>query len=654
MRHISSPFIRGDYPNIPHQFGYDGFLRVLCWGDYSARAECAVREWCAFRGETVVLFWFFQPKKPHGGCIHHYGWNWRKTFFREDHRMWTFALFRSATSACRFAGEDIAVAINRIVPRLCCVAVVLLSGPASCVLADAAAAQEEAPPTTNKRQQPSFLDTDTSAAQEELPAATSETQQPSFLDSDTSEWSVTEQLRGMEQRLTELEATRTANEDAIRTIINQSFANRGSNITDAVVFGGTLETLTFWQEDFDGVAESDIVLDTAELDFEILLNPWTLGSFVASYTDGQDFLFPTTQDDEVGVDRLTIRQAWITVGDITRYPLFVTAGRDVVPFGISTGDPVTNVLTITDPLTIEVFESTEDFILIGAAWPTPPPPPPLAPNAPPGLLPPQPLLINPLVRRTATRVCSYCGAYDKPPPLPPAPVPICPPLYSAAVYFYNGDSVRGPMEEDHIEHMGGTLGYQNRGVFGSSGIPWTIDADVDVISSVFDSDFLRFQYRHFLEQIGFVPGMAAHVKSNIGPVALVLEWNGAITNAEFVDDAGNPVDIQPGAWQVSLGYQFDWNPQVEVIGMQGTYLAMSYSESYDLAGVTDFVGDPLAPTLLRVGFVPERRLSVGVGEWVLDGVRVAVEYSHIVDYDVADGGTGNSANGYFFQLTYEF
>jgi hypothetical protein len=490
-------------------------------------------------------------------------------------------------------------------------------------------------------------------AQEELPQGTGEAQQPSFLDTDTSEWSVSEQLRGLEQRMTEMEATRGANEDAIRTIINQSFSNRGSNITDAVIFGGTLETLTFWQEDFDGVAESDIVLDTAELDFEIAVNSWTLGSLVIEYHDGQDFIFPTNTDDEVGVDRLTVRQAWITVGDTARYPLFMTVGRDVVPFGISTGDPVTDVLTIVDPLTVEVFETTEDFVLIGAAWPTPPPPPPLAPNAPPGMLPPQALLINPLVRRTATRVCNYCGPYEKPPALPPAPVPVCLPPYYGAIYFYNGDTVEGPMEEDHIEHMGGTLGYQTRGWF-AGGIPWTLDADVDVNSSVFDSNFLQFEYRHFLEQIGFVPGMAAHVKTNIGPVGLIFEWNGALTNTEFVDDAGNLIDIQPGAWQVSLGYQFDWNPQVEVIGLQGTYLAMSYSESYDLAGVTDFVGDPLAPTALRVGFVPERRFSVGVGEWVLDGLRVAVEYSHIVDYDEDEGGTGNSANGFFWQMTYEW
>jgi hypothetical protein len=45
---------------------------------------------------------------------------------------------------------------------------------------------------------------------------------------------------------------------------------------------------------------------------------------------------------------------------------------------------------------------------------------------------------------------------------------------------------------------------------------------------------------------------------------------------------------------------------------------------------------------------------VGVGEWVLPRVRVALEYSHIFDYSVAKGGTGNSANGAFAQLTYEW
>jgi hypothetical protein len=473
---------------------------------------------------------------------------------------------------------------------------------------------------------------------------------PSYLDPGTQELSVTQQLERLNQRMSELETASRARDDATRTIIRESFAERGSNINDYVVFGGVIESLIFWQEDFDGVAESDIVLDTAELDFEIQMNQWVLGSLVVEYFDGEDFAFTSTDEEEVFIDRLTVRQAWVMVGDLSNYPLFALAGRDVVPFGISTGDPITDVLTINDPLTVEVFETQEDFILFGYAGPVCCPPPAGKPVPAP---PVRPLIFNPLARRLATAVVPYCPCT---PPTKPAvsywPPYTCPAPFTAAVYFYNGDTIDGLLEEDHIEHMGGTMGYLHRGCI--AGIPYSIDVDVDATSSVFDSNFLQFEYRRFLPDIGYVPGMAAHAKTMFGPTSFIFEWNSALDEAEFVDDDLVARNIRPSAWQVAFAYQFDWNPSVEIIGAQGTYFTIGYSETEDLAGVTKAIGDPLAPTLLRVGNAPERRLSVGMGEWVLPGLRIAVEYSHNVDYDVADGGTGNSANGVFTQITYEW
>ena len=115
--------------------------------------------------------------------------------------------------------------------------------------------------------------------------------------------------------------------------------------------------------------------------------------------------------------------------------------------------------------------------------------------------------------------------------------------------------------------------------------------------------------------------------------SFVVEWNGAVRHATFVDDLGNDIRIVPAAWQVSLAYQFDWNPTVQVVGEQGTYFAVGYSESQDLAGATRVIDG----VNTRVGFVPEKRFLVGVGEWVLDGVRIAVEYSHVVDYSASRG-----------------
>ena len=48
---------------------------------------------------------------------------------------------------------------------------------------------------------------------------------------------------------------------------------------------------------------------------------------------------------------------------------------------------------------------------------------------------------------------------------------------------------------------------------------------------------------------------------------------------------------------------------------------------------------------------------MSAGEWVLDSVRFAVEYSRIWDYpfrpsDPSSLGTGRAANGVFTKLTY--
>lgn len=491
------------------------------------------------------------------------------------------------------------------------------------------------------------------------------------------QWSTERQLDMLQQRLDELETARIAHEDATRAVIKQSLEKRGSNINEFVVFGGTLEVETIWANDFDGVSESDIALATAELDFEIQVNDWTLGSMIFEYIDGLDVLFPTSTGDEAFVDRINVDTAFVTLGDTKRCPIFATAGRIIAPFGISTGDPVADVLTIDDPLTVEVFETKEDAILLGFEITSPRPVvrPPNTPEPQIVPVPVRPLVVKPVVYgvgQLANRMTCY-APIQPPPPTPNPPPPTSPGVIwspervlNGAVYVYNGDTTDG--DEDHIEHVGGTLGYRARGIFCDICLPWSVDMDVDVNSSVFDSRFLGFEYRPFLEEIGYVPGMAAHVKSSLGPLALVAEWNGAIGHATFTDEAwdavneqvvpGNDIRIAPSAWQVSLAYQFGWNPTVEVVGAQGTYFAIGYSESYDLAGVTRVIvrevdGEEVGEET-RVGFVPRRRFLVGFGEWFLDGLRVAVEYAHVVDYPENEGGTGNSADAVVGQLTYEW
>jgi hypothetical protein len=104
------------------------------------------------------------------------------------------------------------------------------------------------------------------------------------------------------------------------------------------------------------------------------------------------------------------------------------------------------------------------------------------------------------------------------------------------------------------------------------------------------------------------------------------------------------------AWQLSLAYQFDWNPWVTEIGAQGTFISVGYSRSNDMEGATELIGG--VPT--RVGFVPRSRLFLTAGEWVMDGLKVTVEYSANWDYPLHSGGTGELAHGAFASVQLNF
>jgi uncharacterized coiled-coil protein SlyX len=457
----------------------------------------------------------------------------------------------------------------------------------------------------------------------------------------------------LERRIRELEAAQTAQEDATRAIIRDTTSTLGSKINQAVTFGGDFEVLAGRFTGSSGMSESLVELSTAEIDFEIQVNDWTLGSLIFEYIDGTTTLLQTISGQPEGVDRVNIDTAFLTIGNLQRFPLAGTFGQVIVPFGISTGDPVADVLTLEDPLTIEVFEMREIAVQIDVGFPTPP----LTPATPP-VVPPRvkPLVINPLFKLIGKGL-----GYDPPPTRPVQPTPMtpspAPPLFNVGFVVFQGNTFTGSGTEGGF-NFSATAGfrkkwdchrpYEERLAAGWRRLscPWSIDVDIDFNSSVFDSRFLELEYGSFLPQIGSVPGMASSVKATLGALSLVGEWNGAIEEATFVDDSGTLISMTPSAWQVSLGYQFDWNPWVEAIGAQGDYIAASYSVSDDLAGVT-LSGE-------RVGFAPRRRFSLSAGEWVMDGLRLAVEYSYSLDYPPSRGGTGSSINSISSAITYSW
>ena len=119
-------------------------------------------------------------------------------------------------------------------------------------------------------------------------------------------------------------------------------------INEYVSLSGVVEVEASWSEDFEGVSESNIELATAEIGLEAQLTDWAQGAIVAEW-DGDD-------------DKITIADAFITIGNTEKFPLTITGGRLTVPFG----SYETNM--VSDPLTLEIGETGEDVVMVGLCF----------------------------------------------------------------------------------------------------------------------------------------------------------------------------------------------------------------------------------------------------------------------------------------------
>jgi hypothetical protein len=329
-----------------------------------------------------------------------------------------------------------------------------------------------------------------------------------------------------------------------------------------------------------------------------------------------------------------------------QFPIAARFGVETLHFGTSTGVARLDTLSIGTPLTTEVFENRQTAGGLEFAWPTPPRQPLPAPVVIPRV---SPLVVAPAVSQLA-RWLGYIPLPERPFRPQPVTFPFDPPPFYGSVMTYKGSDSIIP-NRTKIDDYNASLGFRTRGNCGvpydqltnSLICPWTLDFHVDYDTSVFESRFLHSSYLPFLSQIGQIPGVAASVKASFGPFAFVGEVNAALQQARFLDGLGTARSMTPMTWQASIAYQFDWNPWITEIGAQGDFISLGYSGSKDMAGVSGLVNG--VPT--RIGFVPQNRVFLTAGEWVMDGLKVAVEYSANWDYPVSSGGTGKVAHGGF-------
>jgi hypothetical protein len=466
--------------------------------------------------------------------------------------------------------------------------------------------------------------------------------------------------RPLNERVKELEIGWAANENATRQIIRDSLSKTGPKINSFLSLSGVVEGVASRTGSFTGPTQENLSLGTAELDFDIKLSDWLTGALVLHFDNGTGAIFPTgnqpvvpTNIAGVGVDRFTLDRTHISVGDLMQFPIAARFGVEVLHFGTSTGVARLDTLSIGTPLTTEVFENRQTAGGLEFAWPTPPRQPPPAPVVVPRV---SPLVVAPAVSQLM-RWLGYTPLPERPFRPTPVTFPFDPaPFYGSVMTYRGSDSIIPGRTK--IDDYNASLGFRTRGHCGvpydqltdSLICPWTLDFHVDYNTSVFESRFLHTSYLPFLNQIGRIPGVAASLKTSFGPFAFVGEVNAAVQDARFVDGLGIARNMMPMTWQASIAYQFDWNPWITEIGAQGDFISVGYSGSKDMAGVSILQNG--VPT--RIGFVPQHRLFLTGGEWVMDGLKVAVEYSANWDYPVSVGGTGRVAHGAFGLIQLNF
>jgi len=305
--------------------------------------------------------------------------------------------------------------------------------------------------------------------------------------------------------------------------------------------GGALEAQAQWSRNFAKVSGSSFTLNTAEFDFEAKVLDWATGELSAEW--------------DSGADKITLNEGFITLGDTRRFPLYLKLGRGTLPFGVTTGATVAarieDQLTLTDPLTKEVFEAKEDYALLG-------------------------------VRANG---------------------------FEGGAYVYNGTTNRrGPAGEKHLEHYGATVGYTwvNQNLF--------VTGTMSLMDSVFDSDGLTEQFPEAVNA-RYAPAVAAVLRFRLGGFSLVTEYNAAIYDVPFqrlvtvvLPDGTEEQVVQvirkrPTAWQIEAGYT------TQVFGKK-TYGAFGYSRTYQLAGAF-----PKQRLLTTVGtwLAPNMRLALEYG-----------------------------------------
>ncbi len=124
---------------------------------------------------------------------------------------------------------------------------------------------------------------------------------------------------------------------------DQKQADPLDRISDRLTFSGLLEVEGIYESDYEDDASSNLELATLEFGVDAEIH-----DYVSSHVL---FLYEGPTDENVVVD-----EAVITLGNPAKFPVYMIAGQQYLPFGVY------ETAMVSDPLTLEIAESQETAV----------------------------------------------------------------------------------------------------------------------------------------------------------------------------------------------------------------------------------------------------------------------------------------------------
>lgn len=189
-------------------------------------------------------------------------------------------------------------------------------------------------------------------------------------------------------------------------------------------------------------------------------------------------------------------------------------------------------------------------------------------------------------------------------------------VLSAGMYLFNGAVDR----TEHVENWGLTFSFAQDN--------WS--AGADYISSFAETDgfssVIEEEGYEFLDDDG---AFTVSGKIDLDNVSIMGEYLTAVDEVELQDGL-DTFEVEPEAIQIE-------------VALGANISGKEYSFGFAIQQTDD-----------AVNWLPEQRLSLGGSTEIYDGVGLAVEFWHDVDYDQNDGGSGEKSNNVVLQLAAEF